>query len=151
MQQWMYSVSFKNFNELSYRDPPISRCRRRSCSDGSCKRCKMPRCRTPYVQQWVYSPSFPNFNVLSCRYPPISWWRRHGCSDESGRRCRMPLQSIEVPRSLCNSGFCKGCRLLLLNAVVQSVVCVAKNPRSRIYKPLTSNLKDPQDYSNTVW
>ncbi len=42
-----------------------------------------------------------------------------------------------------NNGSCRGYRVLLLNAAVQSAVRAAKNPRSRFYKPSTSNLKDP--------
>ncbi len=41
-QQWIYSLSFSNFNELSYSDPPMSRCRHRGCSDVSCRRCRVP-------------------------------------------------------------------------------------------------------------
>ncbi len=37
-----------------------------------------------------------------------------------------------------NNGFCRGCRVLLLNAAQ----CAAKNSCSRIYKLSTSNLKD---------
>ncbi len=43
-QRWVYFLSFPNFNELSYRDPdpPISQCRYRGCSDGSCRMCGVP-------------------------------------------------------------------------------------------------------------
>ncbi len=41
-----------------------------------------------------------------------------------------------------NSGSCRGCRVLLLNAATQSAMHSGKNPRSCIYELLTSNLKD---------
>ncbi len=43
---------------------------------------------------------------------------------------------------MCNNEFCRGCRVLLLNAAMQSAMRAAKNPQSCIYKPSTSNLKD---------
>ncbi len=57
VQQWMYSLSLISKYELGCSDPPISRCRRRGCSNGSCRRCRVPlrstMCREPYVQQWI--------------------------------------------------------------------------------------------------
>ncbi len=43
---------------------------------------------------------------------------------------------------MCNNGSSRGCRVLLLNAAVQSATCAAKDPCSCIYRPSTSNLKD---------
>ncbi len=47
-----------------------------------------------------------------------------------------------VGSHVCNNGSCRGCRVLLLHAAVQSTVRAAKNLRSRVYKLSTSNLKD---------
>ncbi len=76
MQQWIYSISFPNFNELSNCNPSVSRCRCHVCSDESCRRCRVPlqstqvqgaaaeyqgagcrcrvpRCREPCIQQRI--------------------------------------------------------------------------------------------------
>ncbi len=68
-------------------------------------------------------------------------------------RCRVPLQNTEMQGAVAeyrgagsrvwDNGSCRGCRVLLLNAAVQSATRAAKNPRSRIHKPSTSNLEDP--------
>ncbi len=58
VHQWMYSLSFPNFNELSSRDPPISRYRRRGCSDESCRKCRVPLQSTE-VQGAVYTTMDP--------------------------------------------------------------------------------------------
>ncbi len=39
MQQWMHSLSFPNYNELSFHGLRILCC---NCSDESCRRCRVP-------------------------------------------------------------------------------------------------------------
>ncbi len=70
VQQWMYSLSLTNFNELGCHYPPISRYRSRGCSSGSCRRCKMPL-QSSVVQSAIFAAIdvlslIPNFNELGC-------------------------------------------------------------------------------------
>ncbi len=64
--------------------------------------CRVPLCRTPYVQQWVYYLShfqiFMNSAAVTRLFHGVV---RHGCSDGSCRSCRVPLQSTKVQGAVC--------------------------------------------------
>ncbi len=95
------------------------------------------------VDQWMYFWSFPNFNELSCRDPPILRCRRRRVQQWILQKLQdAPAEYRGAGSHVCNNGS--------LNAAVQRAMCAAKNPHSRIYKPLTSNLKDPH-FSHPIY